>query len=276
MLKAVVILTWLLELVHTILIWHTIYSLTITFFGQEDQVFTPPRTFYLTLLFSTLVTTTVQIFFAKRIQLFSQEKLVPFITCILAGVVSMGVVAIVALLSAHNTLEILKPYRWLGSIVLALTAFVDVLIATSMCYFLQRARSADFQKTATIIDTLITWSIESTVVKSGASIIQLVLFLTRPNDFLWIIFFVPKASLFSNSMLASLNGRQRLTSVADDSAGGAMFINFNSAAGSGLGSQEAGRNRNMVIQMTRMTETHIDDGNDESVATESKTDVQCN
>lgn len=67
---------------------------------------------------------------------------------ILAGVVSVAVVALVALLCVHNSLGFLNEVRWLPAAIIGLTAFVDVLIATSMCYWLRRARASDFQKYA--------------------------------------------------------------------------------------------------------------------------------
>jgi len=112
--------------------------------------------------------------------------------------------------------------------------------------------------------------LESTIIKSVPNILQLILFLTR-KDLLWIIFYFMKASLFSNSMLASLNGRKRMSSHDENSSGGpTAFINLNSGA-PGSGPQ----GRNVVIQMTRMTETHVDGSGPES-GSESKTDAECN
>ncbi|KAJ7320880.1 hypothetical protein DFH08DRAFT_388800 [Mycena albidolilacea] len=268
LLKAMVMGIWSIELVHTMLLWHTIYSLTVTFFGHPEQIFTPPETFYFTILCSSLITTAVQIFFANRIRVFSGRKLVPAISCIMSCLYFGGMLAALILLCVHRTLAVLETYRWLASTIFALTAVIDMLIAISMCYWLGRVRNSDFPKTRNIIDTLIMWCIESTVAKSGASVVQLILFLTR-NDFLWLIFLLPKASLFSNSMLAALNGRNRIRSAGEDPASGhgPTFITFNSAADP----TQSPRSRNVIIQMTRMTETHIDDGMDECV-TESKTD----
>ncbi|KAJ7059566.1 hypothetical protein C8F01DRAFT_216407 [Mycena amicta] len=60
-----------------------------------------------------------------------------------------------------------------------------------------------------MVELLILWSVESTVLTSTTSILQIILFLTR-TDLVWTIFFMIQAKLISNSMLASLNGRRRL------------------------------------------------------------------
>jgi len=211
-------------------------------------------------------------FFANRIRLFSGKWLVPVLTWILAVLVLAFSIAMVAILCIHDTVEIVVgKFRWLMALTLALTTAADGLIVASMCYWLWNARSSGFQKTRTIAETLITWSIESTVIKSVPNILQLVLFLSR-NDLLWIIFYFMKASLFSNSMLASLNGRKRMAEAFDSN--GPTFINFNSAV---PGPQGAIRNRNVVIQMTRMTETHVDDSVREGSGSglESKTECEC-
>ncbi|KAJ7136680.1 hypothetical protein C8R44DRAFT_767660 [Mycena epipterygia] len=60
-----------------------------------------------------------------------------------------------------------------------------------------------------MVDTLILWTIETTMITSFAGILELILFLTR-KDLAWISFYLIQPKLFSNSMLASLNNRQRI------------------------------------------------------------------
>ncbi|KAJ7780982.1 hypothetical protein B0H16DRAFT_1877790 [Mycena metata] len=247
-LKTSVMVIWFFELCHTMLAWHSIYTLAVTLAAacNPEILLTPPITMYITIVFSPLITSTVQIFFANRIRLFSGKWLVPVLSWIMAILGLVFSFAMVAILCIHNTVTVLQDqFRWLMSLSLILTTVTDVLIAGSMCYWLWNVRSSGFQKTRSIADTLITWSIEYTVLKSIPNILQLILFLTR-NDLLWIIFYLMKASLFSNSMLASQ------VTISNDST---AFIDFNSVVPS-RGSQGAGRNRNVVIQMTRVTETH--------------------
>ncbi|KAJ6463466.1 hypothetical protein C8R45DRAFT_520947 [Mycena sanguinolenta] len=256
-LKVMVMVIWSLELVHSILLWHTIYSLTITFFCEPLQFQTPPKPFYFVVLCSALITVIVQFFFCDRIWRFSGKKLVPVICCCLSTLYLVGMLGALVLFCAHDSLAILVTYHWLPSAIFSLTSIIDVVIAISMCYWLGRVRNSEFPKTRNIIDTLIIWCIESTAAKSGASVIQLILFETR-SDLLWMIFLLPKASLFSNSMLAALNGRNRIINSnadVDDSA----FITFSSAPNP----SPSRPSKNVVIQMTHITETRIDDEHDD-------------
>ncbi|KAJ7342339.1 hypothetical protein DFH08DRAFT_938316 [Mycena albidolilacea] len=67
------------------------------------------------------------------------------------------------------------------------------------------------------IDTIILWTLETTLLTTVSGIMQLILFLTRGHDLSWEMFFLIQAKLFSNSMLASLNGRKRFRSLDGDS-----------------------------------------------------------
>ncbi|KAJ7723867.1 hypothetical protein B0H14DRAFT_564972 [Mycena olivaceomarginata] len=53
-----------------------------------------------------------------------------------------------------------------------------------------------------MVDTLILWAIESTILTSAGSVIQIILFLTR-TDLIWAGVFLVQSKLFSNAMLAS-------------------------------------------------------------------------
>ncbi|KAJ7270713.1 hypothetical protein B0H12DRAFT_1093494 [Mycena haematopus] len=265
-LKVMVIVTWLLELVHSILLWNTIYSLTVTFYCDSQHLETPPKTLYFTLLCSSLITVIVQFFFCYRIWRFSGQKLVPVICCCLSGLYLAGMLASLALFCVGNTLAAtLDTYHWLPTAVFSLTSIIDVAIAISMCYWLSRVRSAGFPKTRNIVDTLIIWCIESTVIKSGASVIQLILFETR-SDLLWLIFLLPKASLFSNSMLAALNGRNRIINSTSEVP---TFITFSSA-----NPAPPRPSRNLVVQMTHITEIHVEDDEPDEHTVETKADIE--
>ncbi|KAF7371213.1 hypothetical protein MSAN_00756900 [Mycena sanguinolenta] len=264
-LKVLVIGIWSLELLHSALLWHTIYSLTVTFYGEPQHFESPPQTFYFTLLLSALITVIVQFFFCDRIRVFSGKALFPLICCAMSVLFFTGTLASVVLLYIKNSLVVVNTHRWLLTAIFIVTTVTDVAIAISMCYSLGRVRNSEFPKTRNIVDTLIIWCIESAVAKSVASVLQLVLFETNANALWWMIFLLPKASLFSNSMLAALNDRNRLFNGATEDP--PPFITFNSNS-----TQTPSRpSRNVVIQMTRMTETRIDDRDD---SMETKAEIE--
>jgi len=207
-LKATVALVWVLELGHTVSAWHALYSQTVTFYGQPVYILNPPHSEETTILFAALIYTVVQTFFANRVRVLSGQWYVMALACILGLLRFVGHIGLVALMMHYSRISILFEWRWLVSASLSLDLSVDILVTASLCLCLWNMRSVDSKRTRTMVDKLILWAIESTILTSAASLIQIILFMTR-TDFVWAGVFMIQAKLFSNAMLASLNGRQQ-------------------------------------------------------------------
>ncbi|KAJ7112284.1 hypothetical protein C8R44DRAFT_798305 [Mycena epipterygia] len=216
-LKRIVALVWFLELGHTMSAWHALYSQTVTFYGQPQYISSPPLSEDMTGLFAALIYTVVQTFFANRVRVLSGNWCIMVVASCLTGLRLIANMGSVALLFHYSRVSILLQWRWLVSTALSLGLAVDILITGSMCHFLHKMRSTEFKRTRTMVETLIVWSIESTILTSTASIIQIILFMTR-TDLVWSCFFIIHAKLFSNSMLASLNGRRRFSLSREESS----------------------------------------------------------
>ncbi|KAJ7674318.1 hypothetical protein B0H17DRAFT_1208119 [Mycena rosella] len=219
LLKVTVGLVWFLELGHTISAWHAVRHIPSTRIG------TPPPSEEITILFAALIYTIVQIFFANRVRVLSGRWYIMALACMLGLLRFAGHMSIAALLLKYSRISILLQLRWLVSASLSLDLTVDVLITISLCYCLWNLRRCESKRTRTIVDTLILWTIESTILTSAASIIQIVLFLTR-TDLVWTGVFVIQAKLFSNAMLASefrLNGRLRFRDNANEISDSIIF-----------------------------------------------------
>ncbi|KAJ7512936.1 hypothetical protein B0H11DRAFT_13361 [Mycena galericulata] len=208
LLKSTVALVWLLELGHTISAWHAVYSQTVTFYGQPSHILSPPHSEEMTILFAALIYTVVQFFFANRVRILSGQWYIMVLACLLGSMRLVAHIGIVAMLLHYSRVSIVLQWRWLVTTSLSLDLAVDLLITASLCHCLWNLRSCESKRTRTMVDTLILWSLESTILTSAASIMQIILFMTR-TDLVWTTFFVIQAKLFSNSMLASLNGRAR-------------------------------------------------------------------
>ncbi|KAJ7687961.1 hypothetical protein B0H17DRAFT_677112 [Mycena rosella] len=230
-LKMTVALVWFLELGHTLSAWHALYSQTVTFYGQLQYISSPPRSEEMTILFAALLYTVVQAFFANRVRVLSGRWNIMFVACCLNLLRFVANMATLGLLLYYSRVSILLEWRWLVSTALGLGIVVDILITVAMCHFLWRLRSSDSKRTRTMVETLILWTIESTILTSAASIIQLILFLTR-TDLVWTCFYIIQAKLFSNSMLASLNGRRRFRACEDEPF---EFLHFVHTGGSTTG-----------------------------------------
>ncbi|KAJ7248658.1 hypothetical protein C8J57DRAFT_715118 [Mycena rebaudengoi] len=208
LLKAVVGVVWVLELGNTISAWHALYSQTITFYGQPDHILISPVSEQTIVIFAAPVYTIVQTFFANRVRVLSGQWYIMALACVLGLLRLIGHMGIVGVLLHYSHLTIVLQWRWLVTTTLSLDLTVDLLTTASLCYCLWNMRSCESKRTRTIVDTLILWAVESTILTSAASVLQIILFITR-DDLVWAGVFMIQAKLFSNALLASLNGRKR-------------------------------------------------------------------
>ncbi|KAF8879700.1 hypothetical protein BD779DRAFT_1676240 [Infundibulicybe gibba] len=153
-----------LEVSHSIATTHAIYNFTITLAAAAVK---PANSYVLstTLLLETLITAIVQTFFAYRIRSLSGNLYVSSLCWILCFVRFLGGIA----LTIENFLDI--PHEpdyfvfkdtagWLVALVLSVGAAGDLIIAASLCYYLNRLMpSTPVRRTAQIVDRLISWTI---------------------------------------------------------------------------------------------------------------------
>ncbi|KAJ7779714.1 hypothetical protein B0H16DRAFT_1499657 [Mycena metata] len=222
LIKWVVCVLWFFEFGHTISTWHAVYTVTVTFYGQPQEIDVPQHSLVVTILFSATIYTIVQVFFANRIRVISGKwplTVVCWIISVLRAVCTFAMFGI--LMHIAHLSQVATNYKWVMITGLSLGVGVDVIIATAMCYCLWRIRDSGVSATKRIVDTLLVWTIETGLATGGASVALLALFLVR-DDLTWIAFYLVLAKLFSNSLLASLNGRQHFR-------GDKEIVNLNTA-----------------------------------------------
>ncbi|KAJ7146846.1 hypothetical protein C8R44DRAFT_973458 [Mycena epipterygia] len=202
-LRTTIGILWLLELAHTICCLHGIYLMTVTFYGEptSEIILNPPASHILSLVFSGGIDALVQIFFGNRFRMLSGRPHI-FFLCIALAIARFTCDMI--LMSSfwiykEGYLALQSKLHWAIVTASTLGPAGDVVVALAMCYYLWRLRKSEFHRTRSMVDTLLVWTFETTLVTSVSAILQLFFFLTRKD-------------LFSNSMLAVLNGRTRFRS----------------------------------------------------------------
>ncbi|KAJ7512714.1 hypothetical protein B0H11DRAFT_1947031 [Mycena galericulata] len=211
-LKLLVAFVWFCELAHVICFGHTIYVMTISDFGQPERLAYPPETLFVAVIFSCVISASVQGFFAFRIYRFSERLYIPCLSWILTVVRSVcSLIIFVAGLRMSTFPVFAAQMSRLLVTTWTVSAINDLLIAISLVYFLYRQRtSANLTRTVAVIDKLIAWTIETGVLTSTIGIATLILFLKQPDNYAWLACFAVGARLFANSLLANLNSRTSL------------------------------------------------------------------
>ncbi|KAF8879715.1 hypothetical protein BD779DRAFT_1124651 [Infundibulicybe gibba] len=173
-LKVMVGTVLVLEVSHSIAAAGVIYDFTITLAAAAVK---PVNTYALstTTLLEILITTIVQSFFAYRIRSLSGSLYVSSLCWILCFLRFLGGIALAVegFLDASRESFLAEPdyfalenaFGWVITSVLSVGAAVDLIIAASLCYYLNRFMSpAIMRRTAQIVDRLISWTIQTGLV----------------------------------------------------------------------------------------------------------------
>ncbi|KAJ7690482.1 hypothetical protein B0H17DRAFT_1201613 [Mycena rosella] len=225
--KWMVCVLWFLELGHTISTWHMMYSLTVTLYGQPQHIDSPPHSLEMTIFFSSLIYTIVQVFFANRIRALSGKWPITILCWIITVLRAICTLAMFGIILNVPLSDLAIKYRWIMITGLSLGV-----------------RDSGVTTTKRMVDRLLVWTIETGTATGGASMALLILFLVR-NDLVWITFYLILAKLFSNSLLASLNGRQQFRGSRD-------VVNLNTGLGRAT-EPVTPQNRSMKFEMTTVT-----------------------
>ncbi|KAG1908286.1 uncharacterized protein F5891DRAFT_8064 [Suillus fuscotomentosus] len=211
--KSLVIATWLLDLCHSAFVAIALWDSIIMPYSSMDESDNIPWSVGPTVGLTAMITFLVQSFFAYRIYRLQKKRLavaVPIVTLaffrLFAANVSMGMMI---RLQSYTTFVQQPLSRWIFTVGLSLSVFVDIMIAAFMCYFLRKNHTV-VTSTIRIIDTLTLWTIRNGSMTSAAAIASLICWLVMPGNRIFLGLHFVVAKLYANSLLATLNARQHI------------------------------------------------------------------
>ncbi|KAF7293803.1 hypothetical protein HMN09_01176100 [Mycena chlorophos] len=272
--KLLVSVVWLFEFGHTICTSHVVYIFAITNYGNPLVLLgkTPP-TLGLTVLLGTLTTCCVQGFFAFRIWTLAPHPIFKAIPIALW----ISLFAYLGFTTADTALSIINPipvfdtkYHWLLLVPTAMNVVNDNSITICLVLLLLWTRQKKgFRNTVLLLDQLLKWTLETGMLTSIFSCLNLAFYVQQPDNFIWIALQVVRARVFANSLLASLNSRDALRTMSTQKTGNTWGASTNghtatsanisfrgqqvaSGFGGGRGANAAGES-GLNIQMTKVT-----------------------
>ncbi|KAF8803764.1 hypothetical protein BYT27DRAFT_7214366 [Phlegmacium glaucopus] len=222
--KALVASVFAFDTVHQILISHTVYHYLVSNYNNPavlaDMVW--PHLFQeysrqLEVLFNGFIGLLVQGFLTLRVWRLSGNN-VP-LTAVVGTLVLAGFGCSVAFTVQSMKLRTwaeLKELKGLSMAVNLLGVVVDVLIAAALFYFLRRSRTG-FKKSDTMISRLIMFTVSTGFLTSICAIASLVSILVWGQTLIYVAFYFSLGRLYSNSVLATLNARQSIRGLGEDS-----------------------------------------------------------
>ncbi|KAL4262894.1 DUF6534 domain-containing protein [Pleurotus pulmonarius] len=200
---------WFLDAFHLALTIQVVYHYLVESFGNFEAQEFIIWSFKLQIVINVVIIILVQSLYAARVWKLGRHYHV---------LLPWGVVVVVAAGYGVGVLLALQTYRidtfpelvniaWTIYLSFATSTFIDIIIAISMCFYLQRSRSG-FSELNSRIVTLMQYVLASGMATSACSMAALIAYALLPNTlvFLGIEFLLTK--LYINSFIAMLNTRK--------------------------------------------------------------------
>ncbi|KAF7370274.1 Saposin B-type domain-containing protein [Mycena sanguinolenta] len=212
-LKGLVGVIWVLELGQTITCWHAIYQVSVTFYGLQEHILRPPLSLIFAILFHAFIAIGVQTFFVYRVWVLSRKWHIPILCCGLNLVrLASNLLLFAKMTNDRLYTDLTSKLKWEVILTGTISPVVDIIIAAALIYYLRDIGNTPFKHTGQIVKTIMVWTLERTLLTTATGVLQVVLYIARHNDLSWLMLFLIQGKLFSNSLLASLNGRVRFRS----------------------------------------------------------------
>ncbi|KAF8226049.1 hypothetical protein L208DRAFT_1407693 [Tricholoma matsutake] len=212
--KGLVFVVWFLDTAQLVLISIDMYWHLVTNYNKPEVLGKTTWSSNLQIDCNGLIGLLVICFFARRVWCLSGNIWITVIIVILAFVhLSLGIVSTVEAFILIDTkmidAKLLRELIWLFSVGLGSAAAADVIIACALCYYLLKNRT-QFERTNSIIMTLIMYSLTTGSITSVIAFLSVVTFVTSPGTNVWQALFWILGKCYVNSLLSSLNSRDSL------------------------------------------------------------------
>ncbi|KAF9059048.1 hypothetical protein BDP27DRAFT_528006 [Rhodocollybia butyracea] len=246
--KSLVAATIVLDTLHMGFVIHTIYFYLITKYYDNEQL-----NFMIWSVLAEAIPTgvtgaLVQTFYTIRVWRLSKRNyvLATLIMLFVLGQTGCGVAWVIISLQL-STYEQLLGISGLTLSINALSTAADVIIAASLCYLLARSRTG-FKHSDTMINNLILFGVNTGLSTSLCATASLIALIASRNTLLYAPFYFCIGRLYSNSLLATLNGRHHIRAKVDDTDH--MMISLSEASREGTNSSSKNqRAQNIAIRI---------------------------
>ncbi|KAG0691642.1 hypothetical protein DFH29DRAFT_64886 [Suillus ampliporus] len=206
--KLAVIWLWILDALHLVLIVHAIYYSLVTNYGNIAVLPVLVWSAKLQIPVDMLIIWGVHFLYVHRIWIVSKgrSRALPITVSIIVILGSGVAISLVwAIFQCHLFTDLIR-IAWATYSTLSTICFLDVLIASSLCYFLATSRTG-FSSTDSFITNLIGYTISTGCVTSVFSLTAIITFAVMPNNFIFLSVEFLMVKLYVNSYIALLNSR---------------------------------------------------------------------
>lgn len=208
--RCAIALLWILDLVHLGFTSHSMYDYMVTNYMNPEVLLYCPWSFAANMVVGNISQVIVTGIFAYRIWKLS-GKVWPLLFMIPPTLCnSAGAIAVTALLHKFPLYEdFRRRYSWIWCATFIAWTVCDCIIAVSLCTILARRRTG-FQRTDSLIRTLILYTISTGALTSSIAITSAITYAVMPHNFIFIAISTILPKLHINSVFALLNSRDAM------------------------------------------------------------------
>ncbi|OAX33665.1 hypothetical protein K503DRAFT_748458 [Rhizopogon vinicolor AM-OR11-026] len=209
--KSVVIWLRILDAVHLALITHCVYYYLVANYANLIVLTEIVWSFKLQIVIDVLIVYTVHVMYVYRIWIVSKNRsrVLPTIVAIIVILGSgVGMVLIWAIYRCHVFSDLIG-IQWATYMTLSTVAFIDFIIASSLCYILATSRTG-FSSTDSLLTNLMAYTINTGCLTSIFSMAGIIMCAVMPKNFIFLGIEFLMVKLYVNSYLALLNARYYL------------------------------------------------------------------
>ncbi|CAA7260282.1 unnamed protein product [Cyclocybe aegerita] len=240
------------ETVHQALISHTVYYYVITNYNNPIRLEDMVWSILLEVLFNGLISFIVQAFLLLRVWRLSGNS-IP-LTVVIAALILAGFGCSTAFTAKSMKLQTWAELGQLKGLSIAVNivgAVADILIAAALFFLLHSSRTG-FKKSDTMISKLIAFTVSTGLLTSICAVASLISILASPNTLIYVAFYFCLGRLYSNSVLATLNARQIIRRMGEDSD--ELSFSLPAISKSGQANINATRSANISIKIDTIHE----------------------
>ncbi|KAI0030969.1 hypothetical protein K488DRAFT_87266 [Vararia minispora EC-137] len=241
-------LIWLLDAVHSVLIAVSIWKYFILSFGDPTQSDVVYEEIALTIAVTATLTYIVHMFFAIRVYRLSKANWLITAPIMISALARLGcaIGTTVKMSQLHSYSGFVAQCGWIFTLGLAFSTVTDILIAMTMCYFLQNSRTG-YGKMDDVIGILLIYTFNNGALTCLATITAMICWIVmHTNNLIFFGIHFCIAKLYAMSLLITLNTRRSIRKRAQtgDDMDYQMPVRFPSSFGKP-------RSRSAVTHFTR-------------------------
>ncbi|KAJ6518583.1 hypothetical protein DFH09DRAFT_228500 [Mycena vulgaris] len=243
-LKLFVSALWLLNTLHSALIFHLIYHYLIQNAFNLLGLIQNTWSLAVSMIVHLIVAGLVMIYFLNVIFQCSSPKfrwwlasLNGFAVLVFIG---FGIDTVIVLLQAPTLLD-LPNYTKTAFLPLATSqAGSDSMIAVTLCCVLFNNRTG-FRRTNSLLYTLMIYAINRCLLTAGTTMVALFLIVFKPDSMMYIGPQFVASGLYTNALMATLNSRHRISTGSRDSTSGINSVHLSNLGSDASGPREGNR-----------------------------------